>query len=99
MALVTLLNVHETASMLGVKVSTIYQWVHLRKIPFIKLGGSVRFRSSDIEQWIEGKTIHPGARPLSQRVGATNQASPILATEANVKRIVSRAKKEVLGEL
>ena len=39
----------ETAELLGVKESTIRKWVLERKIPFVKVGASLRFNSNDIE--------------------------------------------------
>lgn len=51
-----LMTPEEVAKMLGVKPSTIYQWKHQGYIPHVKLGRLLRFRESDINQWIETKT-------------------------------------------
>ncbi|HAM39539.1 MAG TPA: hypothetical protein DCP53_09145 [Elusimicrobia bacterium] len=32
------LNMTETAEYLGIKKSTLYDWVYMRKIPFVKCG-------------------------------------------------------------
>lgn len=45
---VLLLKISEAAELLRVEVSTLYQWVHERRIPVVKLGRSVRFRRSVI---------------------------------------------------
>ncbi len=57
-----LLDVKETASMLGVKPSTLYQWAYERRLPVVKLfGRALRFRLSDIE-----KLIADSVRPALQ---------------------------------
>jgi excisionase family DNA binding protein len=56
-----LLTSEEVAARLGVKLSTVRQWVHERYIPHVKLGRSVRFDPRVIEEWVkkcskEGRT-------------------------------------------
>ena len=38
-----LLRIEELGEYLNIPVGTIYYWVHLRKIPFIKMGRGLRF--------------------------------------------------------
>jgi excisionase family DNA binding protein len=45
----------EVAAFLKVKISTVYAWVHLNKIPHIKRFGRLRFQRSEIEAWLKGK--------------------------------------------
>ena len=52
-----LLTVEEIAEYLKLKPSTIYQWTHQGFIPHIKLGSRVRFRISQIEKWLESRTV------------------------------------------
>lgn len=54
-----LLTAVEVAGMLQVTRQAIYQWVHHRRIPCIRVGGSVRFRKSDIEDWLNANTQAP----------------------------------------
>jgi excisionase family DNA binding protein len=55
-----LLTRREAAEILGLQEQTLGAWatrgVHL---PFIKTGHAVRYRKSDIEQWLEKQTIRP----------------------------------------
>jgi excisionase family DNA binding protein len=44
-------DVQALAEYLRVDESWVYQQVHLRNIPFYKLGKYVRFRKSELEQW------------------------------------------------
>lgn len=52
-----ILSVAETAERLGAKISTVYSWVHMRKIPHYKLGGLLRFGEADIEEWISKQRV------------------------------------------
>lgn len=47
----------ELADMLHVSVGHIYRLVARRQVPFVKLGGAVRFRRESIERWISGQEI------------------------------------------
>jgi excisionase family DNA binding protein len=50
-----LLNIHETAALLGRSVSTVYAWLERGLIPEpIKFGGTYRWRQSDLIAWAEG---------------------------------------------
>jgi excisionase family DNA binding protein len=48
-----LLNIRQAAQMLSVSVSTLYGWIWQRRIPFVKIGRSVRFDIRDLEQFIQ----------------------------------------------
>ena len=51
------IGVRECAEYLGIKVSTVYSWVHLRNIPYIKMGRLVKFDILKLESWIKEKEI------------------------------------------
>ena len=48
-----LLNVNEAAEYIGSTSGSIYQKVHNGKIPFIKIGRSVRFDIIELDEFIE----------------------------------------------
>jgi len=50
-------DIKELAKYLGVKDSTIYSWVHIRAIPYFKIGRLVKFDLAIIDSWIEKKRI------------------------------------------
>lgn len=52
-----LIDISEVSSRLGISIKTIYGWVHMRKIPFIKTGRLVRFDQQDIARWIEQNKV------------------------------------------
>lgn len=51
-----LLTIEEVSKMLQLKVSTIYDWVHRKKIRHVKMGRLVRFRLEDINALINANT-------------------------------------------
>ena len=56
-----LLTIGQLADLLRVKVSWLYAQTSAKKIPFLKLGGRLRFRRADVEKWIEGQVVKPVA--------------------------------------
>ena len=60
------LTLREAAVRLGVKPSTMYHWVSMRKIPFIKLNSkAVRFNAQALDQWADGGTM-PSAKEVQK---------------------------------
>lgn len=53
----SLLTKKEVASFLHIGESTLNLWVRKNKINYIKLGKSVRFRKSDIDKYLDDRTI------------------------------------------
>ena len=47
-----LLTVKEVAFHLKVSIKTIYQWVELRQMPFLKVNGCVRFEADAVDAWL-----------------------------------------------
>ena len=47
------LNIQEASEYLGFAVHTIYGWTSQRRIPFVKIGGRLRFDRRKLDQWIE----------------------------------------------
>ena len=54
-----LLDVPEAASYLHVQIKTIYNWVSQKKLKYIKLGSCVRFKESDLFDFINKNIIEP----------------------------------------
>ena len=52
-----LMNVSELSQRLGVKVKTVYCWVHARQIPYVKVGRLIKFDPLDISQWVESRKV------------------------------------------
>ena len=56
-----LLSIPQISRQLGVSVKTIYGWVYMRQIPYVKMGRLVKFDQHDIAKWIETKKSRCGA--------------------------------------
>ncbi|MBI4490644.1 MAG: helix-turn-helix domain-containing protein [Deltaproteobacteria bacterium] len=54
-----LLDPETAGKMLGIRTLTVYRWVRERKIPFLKVGGAVRFRPSALEAWLKEREHLP----------------------------------------
>lgn len=52
-----LLNVQQVSEYLGIKVSTVYKWIHYGYIPYVKLGKLVRFNQAKVDAWIESRSV------------------------------------------
>lgn len=48
-----LIDIQALSALLSVKPKTIYDWVHRRYVPFVKIGRLVRFDENEIRRWIE----------------------------------------------
>lgn len=45
-------GIKETAGFLGIRVSTLRDWVFRRKIPIVKVGKLVKFEPGEIRRWV-----------------------------------------------
>jgi predicted DNA-binding transcriptional regulator AlpA len=55
-----LLTEQDLAAELKMKPPSLADWRHRGKGPtYIKLGQLVRYRRSDVEDWLEARTVHP----------------------------------------
>ena len=59
MKLDRLLTIKQLSEIIQVKVPTIYRWVHEDYIPYLKINHLVRFKESEVAEWIEKKN-HKG---------------------------------------
>lgn len=57
-----LLKLEDVAQMLNISTYAVRDYVQYRKIPYYKINGVVRFKLSEIEQWIEDKAIKPATK-------------------------------------
>jgi len=56
-----LIDPEAAAKVLGIKTITVYKWVTERKIPFLKVGGALRFRPSALQDWLRQREYLPKA--------------------------------------
>jgi len=48
-----LLTIQQLSDLLQVSIKTIYQWTHTDFIPHYKLPKGVRFKTVEVERWLE----------------------------------------------
>ena len=46
----------EFAKRASVSVRSVDNWIHDRRIPYLKIGRKVRYRLSDLDAWLETRT-------------------------------------------
>lgn len=51
-----LLTAKQVADILGIEISTIYDWVYRKKLSYIKIGSLLKFDPTTIEDYIEKNT-------------------------------------------
>lgn len=64
-----ILTVKTLAEFLEVSEQWVYERVHLKEIPFYKVGKFPRFKKSDIDKWLDALKT-PAINPLSRRLRA-----------------------------
>jgi len=42
----------ELAEYLGIKLNTVYSWVSMRRIPYVKVGRLTKFDLKEIDKWL-----------------------------------------------
>lgn len=53
------IGINECAEYLGVKSGTLYAWVSVKKIPYVKIGRLVKFDLRELEGWIKDRKVKP----------------------------------------
>ena len=48
-----LMTAKQVSELIEVRPSTVYQWVHLGLIPYVKIGKCVRFKKEELLRWID----------------------------------------------
>lgn len=52
-----LLTIHEVARLLKISVSSVRRLQQQRRIPFVKVGGSIRFIKSDLLSYVDRERV------------------------------------------
>lgn len=52
-----LIGAKETAEFLNINLETLYDWVQRRRIPYYKIGRSVKFDPQDLDRWVEERRV------------------------------------------
>ena len=65
-----LLTAKQVAAMLSLSAQTVYRLAREGRLPYIRLHGSLRFRHSDIENWLRAKSFNPAGGKKSASAGS-----------------------------
>jgi len=71
-----LLNVEDVAVLLGLSRLTVYAWAARRQLPALKVGSRLKFRASEIQEWVDGRP-----RPAGAKAGAQAPRGPSAGRE------------------
>lgn len=91
----SLLDVREAAALLGISPGTLYHWLREEgRVPFVRLGPRcVRFRRSDLEEWISQKSVRTAETQIAARGStftregnSTGKRTPINGVSRNENR-------------
>jgi excisionase family DNA binding protein len=83
----SLLTARQIAELLGFAPGTIVDWAEAGKLPHFRIGGRLRFRESEIVEWLEQRRKGPGARGEASPTPSANPA----------RRVVLQASPTPLG--
>ena len=85
-----LITIKEVSEILGVKVSTLYEWVRNGTIPSYRLNGLIRFDMDEIYAWAKSQSTNNTKERRSHRKRSKNKGLDKIITNAietvNVKR-------------
>lgn len=90
-----LMTPDEVAVILAVKVATIYDWIHKKKISYQKVGRLVRFRNADLDAFIQPRNACNTAPAVQSKTSAVKRSKR--HKNPNISEIVARAKTEVFA--
>ena len=69
----TFFTPEELAVFLAISKATVYRLVGKRQLPFHKIGGVLRFKREDIEEYLESGRVEPIVRQIHGRKKKTQQ--------------------------
>ena len=67
-----LLDVKVTAELLGIKPVTLRLWISQKKVPYYKVGKSIKFKPSEIETWINATRVEPDPDRVDKQIASTD---------------------------
>ena len=91
------MSIGELSEKLGIPVATLYAWTCKKKIPYIKLGTLVRFKESEIMEWISKKSVHPDKKSSSPAPQQKRRRRSPQQGAGYVDSIVRNSKEAVMG--
>jgi len=97
MSMEKLLSIGELSEKLGIPIATLYAWTCKKKIPYIKLGTLVRFKESEITEWISKKSVLPDEKSFTPVSHQKRRRRSSRQGTNYIDRIVQTSKEAVFG--
>ena len=88
-------TVEEVAQFIRFSAKSIYQLVHRGRIPYIKISGALRFKTSDLEIWLEENTFRPQVKTKDHRI-IRPKIRKSSRTLTDVERMVAHSRAKYL---
>lgn len=66
-----ILNPEEVAEYLGISKTTVYRLIESRQIPFAKIGGGLRFKRTEIDEYWKDSSFEPFNKQIYERKKTT----------------------------
>ncbi len=70
-----LLNISQASEILGVAPVTIRLWISQKKIPYYKVGKSIKFKPSEIEAWVNATRVVPDPDQAENQIASSGVIS------------------------
>ena len=70
-----IMTVAEVAEYLRINPQTVYRKAKAGEIPAVRIGRAIRFRRSELESWLSGKTVVSDLSPA-----ASSELAPLLSS-------------------
>jgi excisionase family DNA binding protein len=85
--------INEVSGYLQLKVSTVYKLVEEKKIPHYRIGGQIRFKKSDIDQWMERQREEiVDVKVEANKIIRSLEKGPAQDVDGIVKKAIEEAK-------
>jgi excisionase family DNA binding protein len=88
-----LMTIRETSNYINIKEKTIYAKVEAKQIPHFKIGGLIRFKKDEIDQWIEEQRVGIGGDKPKRRLQGRGRAAGTTADRIARKIIDEETEK------
>jgi excisionase family DNA binding protein len=76
-------SVQEIAEYLGVSTDSVYRWVEQRRLPVHRVGRLLRFKCSEVDEWVHGQDAGNGDQDPGKPHAGRQKTQPQNRTSAS----------------
>jgi excisionase family DNA binding protein len=82
------LSTDDVSAYLGIRRGTVYKWVERNGLPARRVGRLLKFRRSEVDDWVERRSSRPGEPPEGHRLlHRLREAAPEIKELFGVRKI------------